>query len=291
VTTTPDPAPAPSLEAAATAAARAVTFGRLAPGPVVPGGRERPTGLAFLVACAVSGALEGTITVAADDELVERLEYSASVSGAADALRPVTDAMVAALGGRVEATPPVEIEAGEWPGDSPVMATVELTGSTEADDEAEDTLLVVAFDLTVVPAPGGDDDEVVRGRGRSAMSTSGGTVPSYRPSAGGTTGGRLSAEARRLGAVEVDVAAVLGETTVILHELLGWLPGVIVSLHRDVGMPVDVRIDDATVAHAEIVVLDERYALRVIDVIAGAQARVARQQRSLAQPGAGEPHP
>ena len=40
-------------------------------------------------------------------------------------------------------------------------------------------------------------------------------------------------------------------------------------------MPVDVRIDDATIAHAEIVVVDERYALRVIDVVAGARARLA----------------
>jgi flagellar motor switch protein FliN/FliY len=168
----------------------------------------------------------------------------------------------------------------------PEVSTVVLTMTADDADEGDEPEpgLALAFALTVGPEADGTDDLTdasVSGRGRSSLSTSAtGGVTSYVPSANRPGGVPLTAEARRLGAIEVDVAGVLGETKVVLQELLTWLPGVIVSLHRDVGMPVDVRIDDATVAHAEIVVVDERYALRVLDVEARAQARVAADRSS-----------
>ena len=73
----------------------------------------------------------------------------------------------------------------------------------------------------------------------------------------------LSAEAARLGAVEVELAGVLGETTVELHDLLAGSRASSSPSTARWAMPVDLRIDDATVAHAEVVVVDERYALRV----------------------------
>jgi flagellar motor switch/type III secretory pathway protein FliN len=291
VSTSPDPdrPPSQTLEAAVTAVTGAVTLARLTAGALATGedAPDRPpTGLTVVLALSLTGRLEGTVTLAVNDELADRLEYAATASGPAEALAPVAAALVAALArsGAVDATPLVEVEADAWPA-GPGVSTAVLTMAPEGDaDESEEPEpgLALAFALTVVPVAEDDlTDGSVTGRGQSALSTSAPAgITSYVPSANRPGGVPLTAEGRRLGAVEVDVAGVLGETTVALHELLTWLPGVIVSLHRDVGMPVDVRIDDATVAHAEIVVVDERYALRVLDVVARVQARVAADRTS-----------
>jgi flagellar motor switch protein FliN/FliY len=86
----------------------------------------------------------------------------------------------------------------------------------------------------------------------------------------------------RLGAVDVEISGVLGEAVVPLADLLGWLPGLIVPLDRSVGMPAEVCVEGTTVAHAEIVVVDERYALRITDVITGAPARAVRHRQRAA---------
>jgi flagellar motor switch/type III secretory pathway protein FliN len=295
VSTSPDPAlpPTPTLDAAVAAVTGAVTLARLTAGALATGedALDRPpAGLPVVLALTLTGHLEGTVTLAVNDELADRLEYAASASGTAEALAPVAAALVAALArsGPVDATPLVEVEADAWPA-GPGVSTAILTmapeddaDGSEGEGETPEPGLALAFALTVAPAEEEDlTDGSVSGTGQSSLSTSAPAgITSYVPSANRPGGAPLTPEGRRLGAVEVDVAGVLGETTVALHELLTWLPGVIVSLHRDVGMPVDVRIDDATVAHAEIVVVDERYALRVLDVEARAQARVAADRTS-----------
>jgi flagellar motor switch protein FliN/FliY len=80
-------------------------------------------------------------------------------------------------------------------------------------------------------------------------------------------------EVARLSAIEVELSGVLGETTVLLHELLAWLPGIIIPLHRPVGDPVDLRVGPTTLATGEVVAVDEHYGLRVVDVVRGAAAR------------------
>jgi flagellar motor switch/type III secretory pathway protein FliN len=298
VSTSPEPAPTALLAAAVTAAAEAVTVTALTAGPVRDDDPGRPAGMALLVGLSLSGACTGTVVLAADDELVERLEYGSGVSGSADALAPVAAAVVAALGatGPLEATPLVEVEDDAWPGEGPAVSTVILTGAPDPEDAAKEgadrPVLALAFALTMTPAPV-SDELAVSGPGQSSMSTSTSTgpAPSWVPGSGQGPGGPLTAEARRLAAVEVEVAAVLGETSVVLHDLLAWLPGVIVPLHREVGVPVDVRIDETTVAHADLVVVDERYALRVIDVVAGAPERVAYGRAPSGMPEPSDPLP
>jgi flagellar motor switch protein FliN/FliY len=283
VTTDPDPI-VPLVEAAVAAAAAAVTVTALTPRPVATGDaadHPQPADDPVLVALTVSGALEGTVTFAVGDELEQRIEYAAKASGPAEALAPVAEAVVAALGARgpIEATPLADVDAGAWPGPPPVT-------SGALDDDGE-TVLAVAFALTVGSPPAGaapdaGDDMAVTAPGTSSLSTSATEGPPAPPPAASTArpapapapARAPSAEADRLGDVEVEVAGVLGEAVVALHDLLAWLPGVIVSLHRPVGMPVDLRIDGATVAHAEIVVVDEHYALRVLDVAPAGRARL-----------------
>jgi flagellar motor switch protein FliN len=290
VTSPPEP-PAPgrpldatAVDAAAVAAAGAVTLTRLEPGPARTAaagdpGHALPDDDPLLVRVELSGALEGAITVAVGDELDQRLEYTAGADGPVSALAPVIEAVLGALdisvgaGGAIETAEPTEVGADAWPGDAETVTSVGLRD----DDE---TVLALAFAVMVPPPPAPIDD-AISGSGTSALSTSEGSARRSPP--GGTDRSRgqgraRSSEATRLGAVEIDLAGVIGEAPITLHELLAWLPGVIVPLHRSVGMPVDVRIGDTVVGHAEVVVIDEHYGLRVVDVVAGVHARLRRGQ-------------
>jgi flagellar motor switch/type III secretory pathway protein FliN len=333
-----DPAaPDSAIEAAAQAAAAAVTFAELSPGPVVSGGPDAghtlPDDDPVVVATAVAGAWEGTVLMAVGDEFLERIQYATKVNGAVEALGPLAESMLDVLGPAVTFEPDdlAEVEQADWPGaadtvwsatllhDGDVVAAVAfaITPSTAepAEPTAEDTPEPAAsVDAAAGPADADAADEpaaadaddadadpaetvavAVSAPGTSSLSTSEppGTPTGAHPAGrarkpGGVVGAgrrRQPREVARLSAIEVELSGVLGETTVLLHELLAWLPGVIIPLHRPMGDPVDLRVGETTLATGEVVAVDEHYGLRVVDVLRDAAVRAVAEAEAAGNGG------
>jgi flagellar motor switch protein FliN len=67
--------------------------------------------------------------------------------------------------------------------------------------------------------------------------------------------------------VELTVKIELGRTRMRLEEVLRLGPGALVELDRLAGDPVDVFVADRLVARGEVVVLNEKFAVRLTEVV------------------------
>jgi flagellar motor switch protein FliN/FliY len=68
--------------------------------------------------------------------------------------------------------------------------------------------------------------------------------------------------------VSLAVSAELGRRSMRLGDLLRVGPGAIVELDRRVDAPIDLLVNGRPVARGEIVAVDERYGVRITEVIA-----------------------
>jgi flagellar motor switch protein FliN/FliY len=66
-----------------------------------------------------------------------------------------------------------------------------------------------------------------------------------------------------LGNVEVTVAAVLGAALLNVRDVINLRTGMVIALDRMAGEPVDVRISNVTIAGGEVIVIDDRFAVRI----------------------------
>lgn len=70
-----------------------------------------------------------------------------------------------------------------------------------------------------------------------------------------------------LGDVKLDVAVELGRQSVTLAHMLGLSVGAVIELDRAAGAPVDIRINGLLYGHGEVVVVDDQYAVRIIEIL------------------------
>lgn len=85
-------------------------------------------------------------------------------------------------------------------------------------------------------------------------------------------GGDLS----RLHDVPIELSVEIGRTVMTLGQALRLGPGSIVELRRLAGEPVDLLAGGKPIAHGEVVVVDEEFALRITEMIpAGGSAATA----------------
>jgi len=89
--------------------------------------------------------------------------------------------------------------------------------------------------------------------------------PSHGTAAAGADLGRLSD-------VPVELAVEIGRTQMTIGETLQLRPGSVVSLNRLAGEPVDLLVNGKTIAHGEVVVIDEEFGLRVTDIVSSSGA-------------------
>ena len=66
--------------------------------------------------------------------------------------------------------------------------------------------------------------------------------------------------------VPLKVTVELGETRMRVHDLLDLAQGEVIELDRLAGEPVDVLVNGKPVALGEVVVANDRYAVRVVSV-------------------------
>lgn len=67
--------------------------------------------------------------------------------------------------------------------------------------------------------------------------------------------------------IPVQVSLELGRTTLDLRNLLQLGQGSVVELNRNVDEPMDVLVNGTLIAHAEVVVIDNKFGIRLTDVV------------------------
>ena len=67
--------------------------------------------------------------------------------------------------------------------------------------------------------------------------------------------------------VPVNVSLRVGSTDIAIRDLVRLVEGSVVALDQDAGEPMDVLVNGKLIAHGEIVVVDDRFGVRLTDVV------------------------
>lgn len=67
--------------------------------------------------------------------------------------------------------------------------------------------------------------------------------------------------------VEVELTAELGSARMLIKHILGLRPGSVVELNRLAGEPIDIMVNKTLIARGEVVVVDEKFAIRVVEIV------------------------
>ncbi len=126
----------------------------------------------------------------------------------------------------------------------------------EASRESAAALLAdpdtVVFELTAGDVPSGWFGIRVREHG---------TVSAAAPV--GVPTGNLG----RINNVEMTLTVEIGRTRMSVRDVLGMEPGAVVELDRSAGAPADVLLNGRLIAHGEVVVVDQDYAVRITRIL------------------------
>lgn len=82
------------------------------------------------------------------------------------------------------------------------------------------------------------------------------------------TGGPLLSGLELLKDVPLKVTVELGRARMSVRDVLGVRNGSIVELDRPAGAPVDILVNGVLIARGEVVVVDERFGVRVTEIVA-----------------------
>lgn len=88
--------------------------------------------------------------------------------------------------------------------------------------------------------------------------------------AGARPGAGTSADSDRLGrisGVEMALTVEIGRTRMTVRDILNLEPGAVVELDRSAGAPADILLNGRVIAHGEVVVVDQDYAVRVTRIL------------------------
>ena len=97
----------------------------------------------------------------------------------------------------------------------------------------------------------------------TAKADDGATTPEFQelePKPAPAVGG---IELNRFGSVQVVLTAELGRTEVTLQELMGLSEGAVLELDREIGAPVELIAQGVPMGNGEVVVIEDRFAIRI----------------------------
>lgn len=80
--------------------------------------------------------------------------------------------------------------------------------------------------------------------------------------------GEASDRLRKFLDIPLQVEVIVGSATLTLGELLHLTTGSVVELEQNVETPVDIKVNGKLVAKGEIVIVEDRFGVRIIDIIA-----------------------
>jgi flagellar motor switch protein FliN/FliY len=86
---------------------------------------------------------------------------------------------------------------------------------------------------------------------------------------GGSRGGvdLSSGKIGRINNVEMTMTVEIGRTKMAVRDVLSLEPGAVIELDRSAGAPADVLLNGRLIAHGEIVVVDQDYAVRITKIL------------------------
>lgn len=67
--------------------------------------------------------------------------------------------------------------------------------------------------------------------------------------------------------VKIHLEVVLGSVKKSLNEVLAMGEGTLVELDKLAGEPVDIRVNDKLIAHGEIVIVDDNFGVKILDIV------------------------
>ena len=67
--------------------------------------------------------------------------------------------------------------------------------------------------------------------------------------------------------VPVNVALRVGSTDISIRDLVRLIEGSVIALDQDANKPMDVLVNGTLIAHGEIVVVDDKFGVRLTDVV------------------------
>lgn len=67
--------------------------------------------------------------------------------------------------------------------------------------------------------------------------------------------------------IPLNVEVVVGSTVIKIGELLNLAPGSVLELEQSVETPVDIKVNGKLVAKGEIVIVEDRFGVRIVDII------------------------
>lgn len=71
--------------------------------------------------------------------------------------------------------------------------------------------------------------------------------------------------------IPVSISMEVGSTAISIRNLLKLNQGSVIELDRVAGEPLDVRVNGTLIAHGEVVVVNEKFGIRMTDVISPAE--------------------
>ena len=74
-----------------------------------------------------------------------------------------------------------------------------------------------------------------------------------------------------IGDIELDVTLELGRAELMIEELLALREGSVVTLDKEAGEPVDILANGKLVARGEVIVVDDKFCIRICEVIGQVQ--------------------
>ncbi len=77
----------------------------------------------------------------------------------------------------------------------------------------------------------------------------------------------LGAKLARISNVEMALTVEIGRTRMAVRDVLALEPGAVIELDRSAGSPADVLLNGRLIAHGEIVVVDQDYAVRITKIL------------------------
>jgi flagellar motor switch protein FliN/FliY len=108
-------------------------------------------------------------------------------------------------------------------------------------------------------------DKPAEGGGGSAGAAAGGMSDSN--AARVATGGKSAIDINYLLDVNLQVTVEVGRRQYYISQLLGWGRGSIIELDRLVGEPLHVLVNNKPVAKGEVVVVNDKFALKIISIL------------------------
>jgi flagellar motor switch protein FliN/FliY len=94
-----------------------------------------------------------------------------------------------------------------------------------------------------------------------------GTVGLVSSSAPAASSGLGAGNLGRINNVEMALTVEIGRTRMSVRDVLGLEPGAVVELDRSAGAPADVLLNGRLIAHGEVVVVDQDYAVRITKIL------------------------